>query len=902
MEALVESGRTFHLIMIGTRLAHYEITSHLGTGGMGEVYQATDSKLGRSVAIKLLPEAFTNDADRAARFEREARVLASLNHPNIATIYGVEESGGRKFLVMELVTGETLAEKIGRGAIPLEESLGIAMQIAEALEAAHEKGVIHRDLKPANIKVTPERKVKVLDFGLARAFAEEDFSADPANSPTMSRAATLEGVILGTAAYMSPEQARGEHVDKRTDIWAWGVVLHEMLTGQRLFAGKTLSDTLAAVLMKEPDLSGVPAKVGKLLHACLERDPKRRLRDIGEAWRLLEDGEIETAKRPAARSSRRDWIAAAVAAVSTAAVAAWAPWRTEPEPPLVRRLEPDLGPEVANSDISSVVLSPDATRLLYSTAGAAPAGRGSGRGGGRLANGPLFIRPLNQEKAVKLSGTEGAFSASFSSDSQWIAYSSQGKTFKVSVDGGLPNQVAPIEATGGTSWTEDGSILIGRNGGLLRIPSNRGDPVELTQLGANEAAHLQPQMLPGSKSLLFVSQTSTQRNIEALSLVDGKRKVLVPDGTSPRYVAGYLVYLKASTLHAYRFDPGKPEPPGETVAIVNDVRVNSGLSIANDGTLVYRKGGEQGTVGSAGATAVIDWIAGDRSSPLITDPGPYSRPRFSPDGSKLALLRTEKDRRNEWIYDVGKGAFNSNIPSGELRISTVAWMDNDRILMGTGGDGIYWAGADGGAPPQFLLKETGLMRLSSYSPTLKRLAFSPGSSGIFSLSIADENGQLKAGTPEPFLTQFSESFAAFSPDGHWLAYMTTKQGRSEVKVRAFPAPASGVNPEFPVSTGGGTEPRWSAMKDEILYRAGDQIMAVPYTVKGASFITKLPNVRVETLGSTRLESPIEGNFWDLSPRDDRIAVVKLVDQQTGGITAPSPEHKNFVDELRRRLP
>jgi serine/threonine protein kinase len=425
--------------MIGTKLAHYEITSHLGTGGMGEVYQATDSKLGRSVAIKLLPEAFTDDADRVTRFEREARLLASLNHPNIAAIYGVEVSALRKFLVMELVPGLTLAERIERGPIPVEETLAIAKQIAEGLEAAHEKGIIHRDLKPANVKITPDGRVKLLDFGLSKAFVGELGDASRSNSPTLSIAATNAGVILGTAAYMSPEQAKGIEVDKRADIWAFGVVLFEMLSGTRLFDEPTNSETLAAVLKSEIRLQALPASCPSalrlLIQRCLDRDQRRRLRDIGEARVAIESAAKEpepiaiASAPPLSRFRSAAWIA--VGALGAALiVTAWTflP-KAEPLKPLIR-LEVDFGPDASFTANAApeAILSPDGSRLVY------------------LSRRRLFTRRLDESKATELAGTEGATNPFFSPDGQWVAFFAKGQLSKIRLDGGAP--VALCEASG----------------------------------------------------------------------------------------------------------------------------------------------------------------------------------------------------------------------------------------------------------------------------------------------------------------------------------------------------------------------------------------------------------------------------------------------------------------------
>jgi serine/threonine-protein kinase len=442
--------------MIGETIAHYRVTAKLGEGGMGEVYRAIDTKLNRDVAIKILPEAFAQDADRMARFEREAQVLASLNHPNIAAIYGVEE----RALIMELVEGETL-----HGPLPVETALDYARQITDAFEYAHERGIVHRDLKPANIKVTPEGRVKVLDFGLAKAMSSETAAGNPESSPTLTMRATMAGVILGTAAYMSPEQARGKPVDKRADIWAFGVVLYEMLTGQQLFQGETISDTLAAVLTKEPDLARVPSKVRRVLQACLQKSPNQRLEAIGD-WRLL----LEDTPQPPRPANSRVWPAIAGALAVLAALAFWAPWRIarriEPTPQPLMRLDVDLGNDVALGAARGpdVVISPDGSRIVY------------------CSHGRLFTRRLDEGKVADLPGTEGGYAPFFSPDGQWIGFFTTIDIKKVSVHGGGAIPLADLGLAVGGSWGDDGSIIAApSSGGLVRIPSAGGTPAPLAE-------------------------------------------------------------------------------------------------------------------------------------------------------------------------------------------------------------------------------------------------------------------------------------------------------------------------------------------------------------------------------------------------------------------------------------
>jgi serine/threonine-protein kinase len=934
----------------GTRLGPYEIGARIGAGGMGEVYRATDTNLARQVAIKVLPAALAADVERIARFDREAKTLAALNHPNIATIFGLERSEGRTALVMELIEGPTLADRTGHGAIPLEEAVAIARQIAEALEAAHERGIVHRDLKPANVKVTPAGPVKVLDFGLATAVRQsvEEAGAGRSDSPTLTIGATGAGVILGTAGYMSPEQAAGKPVDKRSDIWSFGVVLWEMLTGAPLFAGgETTSHVLADVLRAPIDFTRIPGgPLRDLLQRCLDRDVTTRLRDIGEARialaRPLRPVPTETAPVGAGAgvigSARIAWAAAVMLAI-TAGIALWAPWTVEPEKPFVR-LDVDLGPDVAlvRNAQSTVRLSPDGSRLVYVTvpselfamgapgrAARASGGRGGQRGRSGGASGALarlFVRRLDQPGAIELPDAANASNLFFSPDGQWIGFGifaggGRGGSFmlyKISVEGGAAVPVAEIADFGGGDWADDGTIVVGGSNGLWRIPPG-GQPVQLTKPRDRERAHLGPRILPGGRTALFASISgepdSTTAVIEAASLADGTRKELVRGGISPHYLpTGHLVYMSNGALFAIAFDPEALGTRGTAVPILDDVQFaavtgEANLSFSRDGTLVYRKGERIGGIGS-GRLATIDWVdASGKRSPLLSQPQRFSRLRFSPDGKQLAVLIVDDAGRDYWVYDLQRGTRNK-ITFGGLSVSTVAWSPDSRHLFvgsGAGGRansiGIYWTSADGASQPQRILeRQGGVLFPTSFSGAANRLLYGPIEGDILLLPLAREQGQWKAGAPETFIdTEFSEVAPAFSRDGRWIAYATNETGRFEVKVRAFPPPASGQPRQWTVSTNGGTRPLWSADGRELLYQEGDRIMAVRYAVSGDEFKLETPRVRVERLGAN-------DENWDLAP-DGRIAVVTPVE---GDNAAPSPVDRtvvflqNFFDEVKRRVP
>jgi Tol biopolymer transport system component/predicted Ser/Thr protein kinase len=873
-------------LSVGDRLGPYEILAPIGAGGMGEVYRAKDTKLDRDVAIKVLPAALAQDPERLARFEREAKVLAALNHPNIAQIYGVEEHA----LVMELVPGESL-----RGPLSLETALNHARQIADALEAAHEKGIVHRDLKPANIMITPGGVVKVLDFGLA-AVAQSSDPSNPANSPTLTISPTRSGMILGTAAYMSPEQARGQAVDKRADIWAFGVVLFELLTGKRLFDGETVSDTLAAVLKTEPDLNQVPAKVRRLLEACLQKDAKQRLQAIGD-WRLLlMDVQAEVIDRS---GSRFGWVAAALAALIAGGLGfGW--WRAmQPvERPQVR-LDVDLGQDIAlemNNGSSNVIISPDGTRLAYL---ATVIGRTGGAGRSKL-----FIRRLDQPKGVDLPGTEGANSPFFSPDSQWVGFTVGGGLNKISVEGGAAVPLSEPGFSSGSSWGEDGNITTGTlYKGLLRTPSGGGAATLATELGGAIALGA-PQVLPGGKAILYsVSQEARSdpdlATVEVLSLPDHGRRIVAHGGISARYLAtssgsGYLVYANKSTLFAVPFDLPHLETRGTPVPVLDDVGFSprtyeSQFDVSRTGTMVYWR--------AAGFTEVmttIQWVdsAGKRQ-PLASKPGGYRYVRLSPDGGRLAADVSDGGASDIRVYDLKRETWTQLSMSGGLSFDP-AWSPDGQFVVFGSYTGMYWARADGSSPPQPLSTKLSFAIPGSMTPDGKRLAFSEANGNaaqLWSLPLDSAGGQLKAGAPEQFLkSAFNDAQPLLSPDGKWLAYESSSSGIVEIYVRPFPA-GGGL---WKISNSGGRSPIWSGNGHDLLYEAGDQEMAVSYSAKGGAFVAEKPRVWVGKVG---------GTARDLSPDGKRLLVVAPVESPV----AAKAEHEvvlfqNFIEYLRRRVP
>ena len=903
----------------GTRLGVYDVLAAIGEGGMGQVWRARDTKLNRDVALKVLPDSFAHDPERLARFTREAQTLAALNHPNIAAIFGLEESGGVRALVMELVEGDDLSQRIARGAIPRDEALPIAKQIAEALEAAHEQGIIHRDLKPANIKVRSDGTVKALDFGLAKALDAHASSAtaDAMNSPTItSPAMTQAGMILGTAAYMSPEQARGKPVDKRTDVWAFGAVLYEMLAGVRPFAGEDATEMIAAVVKSTPDWSALPADVPRplvtLIQRCLEKDRKARVGDIAVARFLLADmatlgssmpGVTTPAAVPYSSGARALPWAVAGAALLAAGVmlTLWAPWRADApvDRPLVR-LDVDLGADVSlpapSQAGSSVVISPDGTRLVYAS-GTPPR---------------LYMRRLDQPNVVELPGTQGATAPFFSPDGLWVGFAAGRGISKIAVEGGAVVPLGDVATFRGASWDGDGSVIVASGVELRRVGTS-GTPSALATPGDGELGLFGPQSLPGGTAVLFSVDNQgdvNQSTIQVLTLADGQRKTVIRGGASGRYLAtadgaGHLVYLNQSTLFAVPFDVTTLEVRGDAVPILNDVASEdlAGLGqfdVSEAGTLVYRRDSGRGS-----ALNTLQWVdaTGGKES-LRAAPTSYLGPRVSPDGTQVALFTVGRQGTDVVIYDPQRDV-TTRVTSTNQDNWPVWSPDGRHVVFRRNGVGLLQARADGARQPQVLVPANAGLSSGSFTPDGRRLAYTSMATRtqqIWTVPIEDRGGELHAGTPERFLeSQFVDTQPAFSPDGRWLAYVSNESGTEEVYVRPFPPPASGQGSRWQVSNTGGTAPLWSRSGHELMYQAGDQIMAVSYAASGDAFVANRPRVWIAALGAANTRTTI-ASMWDLAPDGKRVLAV------TPAAAEPTKaEHhvvfvQNFFDELRRKVP
>ena len=875
----------------GTRLEHYEILEALGAGGMGEVYRAVDTKLRREVAIKVLPPAFANDASRLARFEREAHLLAALNHPHIAAIYGLEHSNGIHFLVLELVEGPTLGERLKAGPLAVPEALRIASQIAEAFEAAHEKGVIHRDLKPANVKLTSGGNVKVLDFGLAKAIGEPEPASGASAAPTMTMQETAAGIVLGTAAYMSPEQAEGKPTDKRSDVWSFGVVLYEMLSGKQCFEGKTLSHVLVHVLEQEPEWEklpeSVPASVSDLLKRCLQKDPSRRLRDIGDVRLLLQASAEQAASVPRVHSvaetktprgqQPRLWQAIAAALFLIAAGLAVLYFRPKPSPPAdITRFEIA---EPANFNFTgSLAVSPDGRKLAF-----------IGSSGGRQQ---LFVRSLDAVQLSALAGTEGAGGTPFwSPDSRYIVFSQGTKLDKIEATGGPVQTLCAVAgAVLGGFWTADGKVVYGVNGlvPLMEVSSSGGSPTPVTKTASGEARHGFPVLLPDGKHFVYQRATSPTAGGIYLGSLDAKpedqaSKRLLNDASAVSFIAtgadrGYLLFVRMGTLMAQPFDTKRLELAGEAIPIAEQLGALSAqgnFSTSATGVLVYRTGG--------GAEQQLTWFdrqgksSGAAGEPFLS-PG-ASAPAISPDGKRVAFARTDAQSGNSdiWLLDFARGS-NTRFTFDPGADQNPVWSpDGSKIaFLGQRGNkwGIYQKASNLLGEEELLYDSGGAATPpTGWSRDGRFLLFQMGGAGVMALPI--ENREHK---PIPLLTtEFSQRGPRFSPDGKLFSYLSAETGADEVYIRTFDpsgAPAQQASGgKWMVSKGGGGGAHWRADGKEIFYFTGGTMMSVEVT-PGPSFGVPKPLFKAQSNSIL---------LWDVTGDGQRFLIAV-----PAGVTAGTP--------------
>jgi serine/threonine protein kinase/dipeptidyl aminopeptidase/acylaminoacyl peptidase len=859
----------------GDRLGPYEIGAPLGAGGMGEVYRARDSKLNRDVAIKVLPAAFANDAQYMARFEREAQVLASLNHPNIATVYGIEQGA----LVMELVAGADL-----RGPMPLDEAIPIARQIAVGLEAAHERGIVHRDLKPANIKITPAGVVKLLDFGLAKSAG--DFAASPVGmspgtsptmSPTLSLAMTQAGMILGTAAYMSPEQARGKPVDKRADIWAFGVVVYELLTGKMLFGGgETVTDTLASVVKDTPDLNQLPAATPRyvrvLLERCLRKDMNTRLRDIGEARIALENPPVEVVAEVAAaplpsRRSVLPWVAAGICALSTLALGVLWLRRPVEEPRTVKFAIP--APEKMAFAQGLPAISPDGRRIAF-----AATSEGKDQ---------IWVRDLDTATARPLAGTEGTVTTQtpfWSPDSRYLAFFADGKLKRIDPSGGPPLTLCDAPGPRSGSWGNRDVIVFGANlaAPLMRVPAAGGTPTPVTELDVTrgEITHRWPWFLPDGRHFLYLARGSDrEKSAVWIGDLDSKARRLAVSAVSnaiydPR---GYLLFVRENTLMAQPWDGGRLQATGDAFPAAEQVGFMSNnslgeFSISQTGALVFFTG--SGAIG-----AHLTWF--DRAGKALGRVGPPAamiQPAISPDGRMVAIDRQDPQtgRLDIWLHDLTHDT-DSRFTFGPGTNYYPAWSPDGNhiafIARRAGGSGVYVKPASGSGKEELLFESGESKSGTNWSHDGKFLTF-----GQLGLKTGNDiwvlpNPLGDAGSRKPFDflgTDAQEFYGALSPDGKYMAYTSDESHVRQVYVQSFP----GKEGKFQISNAGGGRPVWSRDGKELFYIAADRKLMAVEVKTGARFEHGIPRAL--------FEARISGtSYYDVSPDGKRFLMILAQD-------------------------
>jgi serine/threonine protein kinase/Tol biopolymer transport system component len=892
---------------IGARLGRYEVKSFIGEGGMGQVYRAHDADLGREVAIKVLHPIFALDATRRARFDREARVLASLNHAHIAAIYGIAEGDGFRGLVLELVEGDSLAERLRAAPspsnraspLPMRDALLIAHQLADALQVAHDTGIIHRDLKPANIKIASDGTVKVLDFGLAKVLTDHDHELSASLCPPGPRIGdTGVGAVLGTASYMSPEQAEGRQLDKRTDIWAFGCVLYEMVAGRPAFPGKTLSSTITSVLECDPDWSVLPVtppRIVTLLHRCLEKDPKRRLQDIGEARVCLEDVIANPLTGPPVRDRSRTVFRLAFT-VAIVAVIGSVGWNLRPTPriasPIIRRLGVPVSPDQRPAALRGLAISAQDRYLAYV-----------------FDQGGVFrlcVKDMSNSETKILEGTEGALLPFFSPDGQWIAFFSDGKLNKVPAGGGrvvtlldLPSLggAGGIGGAGGGVWGPRDTIYFSAgNAGIWEVSAQGGNATAVTvvERSKGEIAHRYPLLLPDGKTLLYTIWYGPgwdERQIIAQRLGSQEKRVLVIGADTPRYApTGHLTYTRAGAVMAIRFDASVLDVSGTPVTLLNDLREGTPAAdydVSSHGSMVYV---EQSPEGYKRVPVLVSRSGVVQPLPGFS-PAYYQNPVFSPDGRRLALMITGSII-DLWVYDFKRATLTRLTTEGSSQYPV--WTpDGKRIVYRATRSGLrdlFWKSVDGTTAEEQL--------------TTSEQVQTPWSAARDGMTVAFTEDSNKTGTDiwvvplaadrksRPLLReQFNETKPRFSPSGQWLAYVSDRSGRPEIYVQSYPGGAS----RWQLSTDGGEDPLWARDGRELFYRNGAKVMLVKIT-EGAKFAAAAPRLL------------FEGNFvageptidYDVDPAGGRFLMIQPSHPD------PPVTHINIVlnwfEELKQRLP
>jgi serine/threonine protein kinase/Tol biopolymer transport system component len=888
-------------LTIGTQLGSHEITALLGKGGMGEVYRARDLKLKREVAIKILPEEFSGDEDRVSRFQREAEVLASLNHPNIANIYDLEEENGSRYLVLELVEGETLAERIARGSVPVEEALRISVQICEGLEAAHERGIVHRDLKPGNVKLTPDGKVKILDFGLAKAMAHAPAGATLSNSPTLL-SGTIGGMILGTAAYMAPEQARGREADQRSDIFSLGCVLYEMVFGRQAFQGEDVSDVLASVMKLEPEWSGFPADLNlrllELTRRCLAKDRKKRWYAAGDVREELEaisarphdrsvEAERSTTRQPIRKLVFIIGIVAVIAGLSGFGIAYLNQTPADSAAIRFSVLPPDKAAFVLQFAMSHAI-SPDGRMLAFIAADST---------GKRL----LWVRPLDSLIAHAIAGTDDTTNAFWSPDSRTIGfYSPQGKMKKVDVGGGPPQTICDCSAFGAT-WGREGVILFGDNSSAVieRVSAAGGRPAPVTALDKSrqETNHRLPYFLPDGKHFLYLGVSPQVENTAVyVGSVDSKetKRLFAANSIAMYAPPGYLLFVRERSLMAQPFDTSKLQLTGDAFPIAEDIDAlangAASFSVSQNGTLSYRTG-----AGTAGISEIAWFDRNGAQSERVGPPGDYRDVSLSRDGKLVVVHQHEFAGAggNLWVLDWMRG-IPTRFTFDQTHDSSAVWSpDGDKIVYTSNTD-LLQKVSSGAGTAELLLKSPEPKTITDWSSDGKFILYQQG--GPRDLFVLPMMGADRK--PVPFVqTKFDEGQGAFSPDGRWVAYTSNESGPYQVFVQPFPA--SGA--KWQISPAGGAFPRWNRNGRELFYIAADgKLMSVPIASNGANFERGNPKALFDVrLPGTVVTGGISTfKPYDVSPDGQRFLVI--VTTQDRATSAPLTVVVNWQANLKQK--